>query len=134
MSTITSGTNVTFESEVVLYNYNLKALAYGWNVNYAYITNQPRAYRDTLFADTDEKSFTIGCSNATLLTYGTTYYWYAYGLKSGHVGDKAKVSVQRGHRDPEDLYESTWSVFADATVTKVPFSNWNTYYVGSATY
>lgn len=131
MSTLTNNTNSTLEAEIVLYNYDGSAISDAWNTNYSYVTNQPRAYRDTqAFDNSNECCFTIGCARASDLEAGTQYYWYAYGNRTDSDSCKAKVYFQRGHRVISDNY-STWNIFADETLTVVQYRDWNT---GTATY
>lgn len=131
MSTLTNNTSSTLEAEIVLYNYDGSAISNAWNTNHAYVTNQPRAYRDTqAFDGDDECCFTVGCASASDLEAGTEYYWYAYGNRTNSDSCKAKVYFQRGHRVLPGNY-STWNIFADETITVVRFNEWNT---GTASY
>lgn len=132
LSTLTNNSNSTLEAEIVLYNYNGEAISDDWNTNYAYTTNQPRAYRDTqAFDDPDECCFTVGCSSAQDFVAGTQYYWYAYGNRTTSSSCNVKVYFQRGHRFPAAIYDTAWNVFADETTTVIRFNEWNT---ATATY
>lgn len=127
LSTLTNNTASTLEGEIVLRNYDGEAIANRWNTNYAYTTNQPRAYRDTQFLDgSDECCFTVGCSDASALEAGKQYYWYAYGNRTESESCDVKVYFQRGHRLPAGIYDTAWNVFADETKIVIRFSDWNT--------
>lgn len=127
LSALTNNSASTLEGEIVLRNYDGEAIADQWNTNYAYTTNQPRAYRDTQFLDSsDECCFTVGCSDASALEAGTQYYWYGYGNRTTSANCDVKVYFQRGHRFPAGIYDTAWNVFADETEIVVRFSDWNT--------
>ncbi|MCD7754798.1 MAG: hypothetical protein LUJ09_00440 [Firmicutes bacterium] len=125
---LTEDEDSTFEADLVLYNYDNTAMATDWySGNYTYNTNQPRPYRDTkAFDNDDEPVFCIGCSDAASLVAGKDYYWIAYGNETGSSSCKAKLNLQRGHRVIDSIYEETWNIFGDETITAIPFSSWNT--------
>lgn len=125
---LTGDADSTFEADLVLYNYDDTAMATGWHSgNYSYNTNQPRPYKDTqAFDNGDEPVFCIGCSDASSLVAGKDYYWIAYGNETGSTSCKAKLNLQRGSRLIDAIYEQTWNIFGDETVTIISFTEWNT--------
>lgn len=131
MTTLTGNSNSTLEGEILFYNYDGSAIATRW-YNQTYTTNQPSPYLDTQFLDgSDEINFTVGCSDASSMTAGKLYYWYAYGNRTSSNACKAKVNFQRGHRLIAENYGDPWNVFADQTSTVIAFNEWNTGTSGS---
>lgn len=128
LSTLTSKSDSTLEADLVFYNYDGTAISNAWySGNYTYSTNQPNPYQDTkAFDNSNEAVFSIGCSKASALEAEKDYYWIALGNQTGSTGCKAKLNFQRGHRFINSLYEETWNIFGDETVTVIPFSSWNT--------
>jgi len=85
--------NETLEMDIVFKNWGgQSAYCYYW-YNYDYYnpnanrgvyweTNQPWAYWDTQLDDgTDERSFTVGSSDAGEFQANTLYYWWGYAQK-----------------------------------------------------
>jgi hypothetical protein len=120
--------NETFEASIVFYNYDDGAYAYEWGGTTEgtyWETDQPSSYLDTQALDNeDERDFCVGCADANELEPGTSYLWWGKAPKASE-GSSAKVNIQRGYRFPSFIY-TTWSVFAEQTVIKIPFTQWTT--------
>lgn len=120
--------NETLEVDVVFYNYDGTAWAINWPCSLCYYgvnwdSNQPRAYADTQMDDSyNERPFSVGSADATQFVKGRWYYFYIYDVRGASSGPtKTKLQAQRGHRWPSTCY-STYCVYAEDTVTIVPFS------------
>jgi len=120
--------NETLEMDVVFYNYDGKAWAINWPCSLCYRgtnwdSNQPNAYGDTQLDDgTNERPFSVGSADATKFVSNRWYYFVIYDVRGASSGPTmTKLQAQRGHRSPSGCY-STYCVYADNTVTIVPFS------------
>lgn len=127
LSTLTNDSDSTLEADLVFYNYDDEAIATDWyDGNYTYNTNQPEPYLDTqVFDDPDEPVFCVGCSDGASLEADEDYYWIAYANETGYDSCDAKLNMQRGNRQIDNIYGQAWNVFGEETVTVISFSEWN---------
>lgn len=110
--------DVTFEPDYATWSGD--DLNYFTNKIAAWSTTMPNGYKDTKLLDgANERTYTIGTSDARKLKYNTQYKTYFRTKKGNSSTDSGKVNVQRGNRTPS-VCHSTYCIFGKQSVYYIP--------------